>query len=131
MLDIKKPKKILIVEDERIIALDIKRTLYQLGYEVTSIIDNGIDVLTSIEENQPDLILMDIMLNSDLDGIDIANIINVKYDIPIIYMTALTDDATVKRAKESQYNEFVNKPFNEINLAMKIQKVLNSEIKKI
>ncbi|HZW39670.1 MAG: response regulator [Syntrophothermus sp.] len=131
MLDIKKPKKILIVEDERIIALDIKRTLNQLGYEVTSIIDNGIDVLTSIEENQPDLILMDIMLNSDLDGIDIANIINVKYDIPIIYMTALTDDATVKRAKESQYNEFVNKPFNEINLAMKIQKVLNSEIKKI
>lgn len=118
------PRKILIAEDEKIIALDIQRTLQRLGYEVTSVVDSGLDVITHVEKEKPDLVLLDIMLNSKLDGIDAANIISTKYNIPIIYLTALKDESTVQRAKQTNYYEYLTKPFDEKKLHNVISQAL-------
>ena len=78
-------KKILIVEDQKIIALDLKKSLKNRGYEIAGICDNAEDAIKLTEENHPDLILMDIMLNGKLNGIETAELINKEYNIPVIY----------------------------------------------
>ena len=80
------PKKILIVENETVIALDIKRTVIQLGYSVISAVSRGEEALSIINENKPDVVVMDILLDGDLNGIETGVIISEKYKIPIIYI---------------------------------------------
>ncbi len=120
--------KILIAEDENIVALDIKNSLTKLGYSVTSIASTGIDVMTQIEENKPDLILMDIMLKSSLDGIDAASLISHRYRIPIIYVTSSTDKNTLERAKSTKPSDFIMKPFDIERLQSAIEKVLKKQL---
>jgi CheY-like chemotaxis protein len=120
--------KILIAEDENIVALDIKNTLLKLGYKVTSIASTGIDVMTQIEQHKPDLILMDIMLKSALDGIDAAALISHKHKIPIIYVTSSTDKLTYERAKSTHPSDFIIKPFDMHRLQSAIEKVLNNQV---
>ena len=120
--------KILIAEDENIVALDIKNTLLKLGYRVTSIAATGIDVMTQIEEHKPDLILMDIMLKSALDGIDAAGLISHTHKIPVIYVTSSTDKATYERAKTTKPSDFIVKPFDISRLRSAIEKVLNNQV---
>jgi len=111
-----KQEKILIVEDERIIALDLQRRLMRFGYPDPVITTNGLDALKAIDSNRPDIILMDIMLSSDFDGIETATIINEKYNIPLIFLTAYSDEKTVERAKKAEPYGYILKPFKEKEL---------------
>ncbi len=89
----------MVVEDEAIVSLDIQGRLKSLGYDVAGIATSGEQALKLIEETSPDLILMDIMLEGDMDGIDTAAKINKYHSIPIIYLTAYADNDTLVRAK--------------------------------
>lgn len=104
--------KILIIEDEIIVALDIKSALENLGYEVTSIATNDTEALQSIKENIPNIILADINLENSRDGIDIIKEIKNIHNIPAIYLTAFSDDATINRAIETNPVGYLLKPFN-------------------
>ncbi len=103
--------KILIVEDETIVALDIKSAVKKLGYEVTDTATNHDEALASIKKLQPDIILMDVNLENSKDGIQTAKDIQKLKSIPIIYLTAYTDDETMKRAVETSPVGYLIKPF--------------------
>ena len=83
--------KILIVEDEVIIAMEVESQLQGLGYEVTSIVNTGENAIKKAAEDKPDLILMDIRIKGELDGIDTAEVIRNKFGIPVIFSTAYLD----------------------------------------
>jgi PAS domain S-box-containing protein len=102
--------KVLIVEDEVITALDIKRSLERLGFEVLSIEDTGKNAICKIEELNPDLVLMDIVLKGELDGIETTELIKNRFDIPVVYLTAYSDEKTFERAKLTEPYGFIVKP---------------------
>lgn len=108
--------KILIVEDRTIVALDIKSTLQMLGYEVSACVTNYEDTLKSIKNNPPTLILMDIHLENSKDGIETAREIQKTYSIPIIYLTAFSDDETIARAIQTNPVGYIIKPFKRDDL---------------
>jgi DNA-binding LytR/AlgR family response regulator len=116
--------KVLIVEDEIIIAADISMMLSNLGYDVTGIIPRGEDALKSIEATRPDLVLMDISLKGQMDGISTALQIRDAYQIPLIFLTANADDDTFARAKAAQPYAFMAKPFQEADLSRTIELAL-------
>lgn len=116
--------QILIVEDEILVAKDIQHQLQTLGYEVLDIAKSCAQALTSLASNQPDIILMDVMIDGDVDGIETAAKIKETYDIPIIYLTDLKDDHTFQRAKSTHPAVFLNKPFNEYELSRHIDLVV-------
>lgn len=109
---------ILIVEDERILANDISQLLERFGYIVQGSLSNGQDAIQSVDdaETKPDLILMDVRLHGDMDGIEAANRIKEKHDIPIIYLTAYADDDTIQRAKITEPFGYILKPFDDREL---------------
>ena len=117
--------KILIVEDELIaaesLALDIKR----LGYQVVGIVDTGEKAIAKIAQTQPELILMDIMLKGHWDGITTAGKILEKIDIPIIYLTAYTDEQTLTRAKKTSPYGYLVKPYKSQDLKTTIEMAIN------
>ncbi len=104
--------RILLVEDEAITALDIKRMLENLGYDVLDILTTGQDAVSRIEEMQPDLVLMDIVLNDELDGIDAVRMIKEKTDLPVVFITANADSNTIARADETEHYGYLIKPVN-------------------
>jgi two-component system response regulator LytT len=112
---------ILIVEDESIVAKDIQHSLKKLGYTVVGICSTGEDAIQKAEELKPDLVLMDIMLKDDMGGIEAAGQIRDKYNIPIIYLTAYADEATLNKAKVSEPYGYIIKPFKEIDLHTSIE----------
>jgi len=116
--------KILIVEDERIVAEDLKRNLDHLGYEVSNVASSGKDALKMIKENKPDLVLMDIVLRGRMSGIEAADIIRVEYNIPVIYVTAHADEKTLEKAKFTEPYGYILKPFDERELQSTIEMVL-------
>jgi len=91
--------KVLIVEDETIIAMGIENKLQSLGYEVISIVNNGTDAIKKAGEDKPDLILMDIRVKGEMDGIEAAEVIRNKFGIPVIFSTAYLDQERIERAK--------------------------------
>ncbi len=103
--------KILIIEDETIVALDIKSALANLGYVVTSIATNHTEAFMSIEENIPNIILTDINLENSIDGIEIVQEIQKTKNIPVIYLTAFSDDDTINRAIQTNPVGYLLKPF--------------------
>ena len=113
--------KLLIVEDDMIIGAKISMQLTLLGYEVTGIIPRGEEAIMHIEENQPDIVLLDINLKGVLDGIETAQAIQKIADLPIIYVTANTDEATFNRAKETRPYAFISKPIKNIDLQRAIE----------
>ncbi|KAA9341075.1 LytR/AlgR family response regulator transcription factor [Larkinella humicola] len=113
--------KVLIVEDEMIIAADIALQLGKLGYEVSGIIPRGEEAIRNVETNRPDLILLDISLKGSLDGIDTAHAIRQQWNIPIIYVTANTDEATFARAKKTRPYAYISKPIRAIELQRAIE----------
>ena len=115
------PVKILIVEDEMIIGANISLQLSKLGYEVTGIISKGEDALAHVEENNPDIILMDIQLKGKMDGIETAELILTKHEVPIIYLTANVDDEHFNRAKNTNPYAFISKPFKKLDLQHAIE----------
>jgi len=115
-------KKILIVEDENIVAMDIRKMLLESGYEITSMISSGEEAIINVRENKPDLILMDIVLKGKMTGIDASRIISQYFDIPIIYLTALSSDDSLLEARSRESYGFLFKPFsaNELNIAIEM-----------
>lgn len=113
--------KILIVEDQNIVAMDIQNRLKNLNYEVTGIASSGAGAIKKAEETQPDLVLMDIMLKGDMDGINAAEQIKKRYRIPVVYLTAYADNNTLQRAKITEPFGYILKPFEERELHTTIE----------
>ena len=112
---------IFIVEDESITAQDLQFTLEDLGYGVSGIANSGELAIQRVSEHQPDLILMDIRIIGELDGIATAEIISQRFDIPIIFLTAHSDDETLTRAIHTSPYGYVVKPFEEKELRTTIE----------
>lgn len=108
-------KKILIVEDETVEALDIKKMLESLGYDVPSFVLNGLTAVETAKKIRPDLILMDIVLKGELDGINAAKKIK-ELNIPVIFLTAHSDDEAVERAKKTEPYGYLVKPYDPLDL---------------
>jgi len=119
-----KNNTILIVEDEMIIAANISLQLTHLGYEVTGIIPRAKEVLPKIRQQIPDILLIDINLKGNLDGIELAHLIQKEYKIPIIYLTANSDEAHFSRAKATNPYSFISKPFKKLDLQRAIELTL-------
>jgi DNA-binding LytR/AlgR family response regulator len=119
------PIKILIVEDEMIIAANTSLQLTNLGYEVSGIVSRGEEALIQIEENLPDIILLDIQLKGELDGIETAHQMQKQFNIPIIYLTSNVDDANFERAKKTNPYAFISKPFKKLDLQHAIELTAN------
>ncbi len=117
--------KILVVEDEGVIASHIQSRLTNGGYEVTAIAQSSEEALTQIATTVPDLILMDIHIKGDRDGIQTAADVRARYDIPIIYLTAHTDRETIDRAKLSGASNFLSKPIHATTLSTSIEMTLH------
>lgn len=122
-----KPTRILIVEDEMIIGANISLQLTSLGYEVSGIVPRGEEALVHIRQNKPDIILLDIQLKGNLDGIQTAQLMQKDFDIPIIYLTANADDANFNRAKSTNPHAFISKPFKKLDLKHAIELVVNRQ----
>jgi DNA-binding response OmpR family regulator len=103
--------KILIVEDESIVALEIKKVLNKLGFEVTATASNFTEALNSVSLNKPNIIFMDINLNNSKDGIETTQEIQKISNIPIIYLTAYSDEETIYRAIKTNPISYLMKPF--------------------
>lgn len=116
--------KILIVEDEAIVARDIKVCLNKIGYEVLGSYSSGEKALEAIEETKPELILMDIMLKGKMSGIDTSAIVKEKYGIPVVFLTAYADEKTISKAKVTEPYGYIIKPFKEIDLRTSIEMAL-------
>ena len=108
--------KILIVEDEALVAKDIEISLRHLDYHIVGIAYDGMSALDMIHSRLPDLVLLDIELNSDISGIDIANVLNEKYGIPFIYLTSYADPCTIDMVKKTLPFGYILKPFSEREL---------------
>jgi diguanylate cyclase (GGDEF)-like protein/PAS domain S-box-containing protein len=109
-------ENILIVEDEKIIALDLQRRLERFGYSVVGMASDGQEAINLARERGPDIILMDIMLAGAMDGIEAAKQIRAQLGIPVIFLTAYTDEKTLERAKEVEPFGYILKPFKEREL---------------
>jgi len=113
--------KILVVEDEGIIANDIAFQLNRSGYDVLAIASSGEEALNLLQKLQPDLVLMDIRLRGELDGIDTASRVRSEYHLPIIFLTSHADAETLARAKHVTPSGYVVKPFRQVNLCSAIE----------
>lgn len=113
--------RVLIVEDQKLIAADLEMTLNKLGYEVTASISSGEEAVAAAESTEPDLVLMDIRLRDRMDGIQAAATIRQRVDVPVIFLTAYADEETILRAKVTSPFGYLVKPFNERELRAAIE----------
>lgn len=104
-------EKILVVEDEAIVATDIEQTLKEYGYEVTGVVDTAEEAINHVLKSKPDLVLMDIFLRGQLDGITAAKQLRDKSDVPVVFLTAHSDENILQRAMVSEPYGYILKPF--------------------
>ncbi|MFA7229353.1 MAG: response regulator, partial [Melioribacteraceae bacterium] len=116
--------KILVVEDEMIISMELSHRLRRSGFDVVATAASGEDAIKKALELSPDLILMDIHIAGEIDGIQTAELIHSKEDIPIIYLTAFSDEKTLDRAKLTEPYGFLIKPFEQRELETTIEVAL-------
>ncbi len=116
--------KILVVEDEKVVAIDISNCLVRLGYTVPAVIDSGEEAIEAVANSKPDLVIMDIHLNGDIDGITAAETVLTRFKIPVIYLTAHSDETTWRRAKVTGPCGYILKPFAERDLQIAIELAL-------
>lgn len=119
------PKKILIVEDEMIIGAKVSMYLTEMGYEVTGIITRAEEVLLHLEVATPDLILLDIQLKGEMDGIDLAQHILETSRVPVVFLTANSDEKSFARAKPTHPYGFLSKPVKRIELKRTLELSFN------
>lgn len=117
--------RILIVEDEALIADHLAIILGEKGYTISGICDNADDALALAAEGNTDLALLDIMLRGALDGIDTAHTLRSKYHIPFVYITSSADERTIERVKHTEPEGFILKPFHEQDLLNQIGIILH------
>ena len=115
---------ILIVEDEHIVAMDIQVCLTNLGYSVPIVVDTGEEAISHVAKGPPDLVLMDIRLAGEMDGVEAAEIVRSRFDVPVVYLTAQVDNHTLERAKTTGPFGYVLKPFEERDLHTTIEMAL-------
>ena len=113
--------KILLVEDEVVTARVAEKMLKTLGYEVCAVTSEGRDAVTKAGEKKPDLVLMDIVLSGTVDGIEAADEIRARFDIPVVYLTSCADEATFERAKISEPFGYMVKPLQERELHVALE----------
>lgn len=113
--------RILVVEDERIVAKDLELRLQALGYEVVGLVATGLDAVRLADELRPDLVMMDIQLQGEMDGIEAAGRIRRDYFIPVVYLTAHSDEEPLKRAQVTEPFGYLLKPFQERELRTVIE----------
>jgi PAS domain S-box-containing protein/putative nucleotidyltransferase with HDIG domain len=116
--------KILIVEDESIVAVDVERRLKRLGYSVVGRVSSGTAAVQGVGDTRPDLVLMDIKLKGKMDGIETAEKIRTLFDIPVVYLTAYADDAMLERAKATDPFGYLTKPVEQEELRVAIEMAL-------
>jgi two-component system, cell cycle sensor histidine kinase and response regulator CckA len=119
--DAESPTRVLIVEDEFIVAADLKAMLEHLGYSVMARLSRAEDAVTAVRRDPPDLVLMDIHLAGEMDGIQAAGMIHAETDVPVIFLTAHADNATLTRAKATAPYGYILKPFDEHDVNTGIQ----------
>jgi PAS domain S-box-containing protein len=119
------PARILIVEDERVTAEDLRDTLTDLGYCVTAAVSSAADAIEQAEGNPPDIALMDIHIQGEMDGTLAAVVLRERFNIPVIYLTAHADSATVGRAKDAGPMGYITKPFQAASLYASIEIALH------
>ncbi|AKB25093.1 response regulator receiver [Methanosarcina sp. MTP4] len=117
--------RILVVEDEHIVAMGIKKMLKSLGYQVTGIASSGEDAISKAESTFPDLVLMDIMLKGNIDGIEAAREIIKRFELPVVYLSAYSDSQILERAKQTGPFGYIVKPFEEKDLHSSIEVALH------
>lgn len=128
--EIKKAEgRILVVEDEHIVAMGIKKMLKNLGYTVTGVASSGKDAISKAESTFPDVVLMDIMLKGDMDGVEAAKEIRERFDVPVVYLTAYSDSKILERAKKTEPFGYIVKPFDEKDLHSSIEVALHKHRK--
>lgn len=113
--------RILVVEDEAIVSADIEMKLEHLGYTVAGVATSGAVALEKAQEVQPNLALMDMRLDGGMDGVETAQALKDRFRIPVIYLTAYADQATLDRAKVTQPYGYIVKPFGERDLQVSIE----------
>lgn len=115
---------VFIVEDESLVAMDLEERLTQMGYQVAGIADNGVDALNILATLKVDLVLMDIHLRDGMDGVDVAGNLRKTSNVPVIFVTAHADEATLRRAGQTEPFGYVLKPFDERELRATIEMAL-------
>ena len=116
--------QIMVVEDEKIVALEIVEILKSFGYGVPALASSGEEAIQKIDEVQPDLVLMDIKLSGKMDGIEAAEKVRTQFGVPVVYLTAYADENTLQRVKISEPYGYLLKPFDEKELHTNIEMAL-------
>jgi len=117
--------KIAVVEDEGIVAMDIRRCLLSMGHYVSFISDSGEKAIDKLKQNKADLVLMDIVLKGNMDGLEAAKIIVEKMNTPVVFLTALEDETTKQRAEQLKPFRYLLKPFEDSQLCAVIDDTLS------
>ncbi len=114
-------KRILVVEDVIIVAEDIQKRLKRMGYDVPVVETSGEEAVEKAKDIKPDLVLMDIVLQGEMDGIEAAEKIRSSFDIPVVYLTAFADEKTLERARVTEPYGYIIKPFKERELQINLE----------
>jgi CheY-like chemotaxis protein len=115
---------IMVVEDEGVVSIDIQNMLRNAGYEIAAVAFRGEDAVKKAAESNPDLVLMDIGLKGELDGIEAARKIRDNLQIPVVFLTGFADEATMARAQEVNPSGFIIKPISEEELKNTLDEIL-------
>jgi two-component system, response regulator PdtaR len=121
------PMRILIVEDEQIIAIDLRRRLGRMGHVSVGIVTSGEEAVVEAQRLQPDLVLMDVRLRSSMDGIEAAQQIRAQFEIPVILMSAYTTVQSLEHIWRTVPTVYLSKPFFEDQLRLALEKVLETQ----
>ena len=117
---------IIIAEDEKIVAKDIENKLKNSGYDILGVVSTGKELLNKVSESAPDLVLMDIKLDGEMDGIETAMKLRDGYGVPVVYLTAYADKLTLKRIDETEPGGYVLNPFKLTELRESIEIALGN-----
>ena len=118
---------IMIVEDEGVVSIDIRNMLKKAGYGIAAVAFQGEEAVQKAEQSKPDLILMDIGLKGEIDGIEAAKRIRDHFQIPVVFLTGFADDVTLAKAKEVNPAGFIIKPINEEELNKTLDDILKKD----
>lgn len=116
---------VLVVEDDNVMAKIAEMRLISLGYEMCCRATTAAEAIDAVVNYKPDVVLMDINIKGNIDGIDTARMIKKGFKIPIIYATAHTDEATLERARETRPDGFISKPYKDDNIRVAIELALD------
>ena len=117
--------RILIVEDSYMVACHLQQTVELQNFSAVGIVDSAEGAIAACEESKPDLVFMDIMLTGKMDGIDAAGVIQKRFEIPVVFITALTDKPTLQRAVQTQPYGYLKKPFEDDEVVAILHRVFH------